>query len=102
MRVKAQRILWARIQHGMGRNKKSGLSHVLVENKDGTHDRISKKLTMEAAIIPRNIEHFSQADGLPFTNAPLTDVFGRYGTNNARKCYYTAYATSSLSKPQSQ
>jgi AAA+ ATPase superfamily predicted ATPase len=63
MRAEAQRILWARIRRGMGRNKKSGLSHVLVENEDGSHDRISEKITMEAAIISRNIEHFSQADG---------------------------------------
>jgi hypothetical protein len=83
MRAEEQRNSWARIRRGMGRNSKSGLSHVLVENADGTSNRISEKLQMEAAIISRNIEHFSQADGSPFTTTRLTDVFGRYGTNKA-------------------
>jgi hypothetical protein len=54
---------------------------VLVQNEDGTTERISDKLQMETSIISRNIMHFSQADGSPFTKEPLTDLFGRYGVN---------------------
>jgi hypothetical protein len=44
---------------------------------------ISDPQEVEQAIIRRNIKHFGQADGTPFTSQALIDIFGRDGDSKA-------------------
>jgi hypothetical protein len=81
MKAESQRNSWSRIRRCMGKGKKSGLTHILIEMEDGTTECITEKEEMENKIIDRNISHFSQADGSPFTVSPLIDLLGRYGTS---------------------
>jgi hypothetical protein len=85
MKAESQRNSWSRIRRCMGKGKKSGLTHILIEMEDGTTECITEKEEIENKIIDRNISHFSQADGSPFTISPLIDILGRYGTSDEAK-----------------
>ncbi len=80
IQAEEQRHAWCRMRRAMGKGKKSGLSSILVENEDGTTERITDKTDMEGKLIEQFQKHYSQADGTPFTQSPLTDILGRYGT----------------------
>jgi hypothetical protein len=80
IQAEQQQHAWSRMRRAMGKGKKSGLSSILVEKKDGTTDRITDKAGMEEKLIEQFQKHYSQADGTPFTRSPLTDILGRYGT----------------------
>jgi hypothetical protein len=56
---------------------------------------------MYEKIIERNKIHFSQADGTPFTVSPLTDILGRYGTNqNADEILAGTYPLETIELPK--
>jgi exonuclease III len=80
-KAEESRTVYARLRRLMGKDKKGGLSHVLVEKDDGRVECVHDLREINALLLERNRKHFSQADGTPFTTAPLVDLFGRYGTN---------------------
>jgi hypothetical protein len=80
IQAEEQRHAWCRMRRAMGKGKKSGLSSILVENEDGTTRWITDKAEMEKKLIEQFQKHYSQADGTPFTQSPLMDILGPYGT----------------------
>jgi hypothetical protein len=63
----------------MGKTKSGPMDHILQE-QNGTIVRIQDPTEMNKVIIERNIQHFSQADGTPFTIEPMIEVTGLFGT----------------------
>jgi hypothetical protein len=65
-----------------GSSIQGGLSHILIPNTQNNNDsfqRIYEKEKIDECLLDRNIEHFSQADGTPFTVSPLIDILGEDG-----------------------
>jgi hypothetical protein len=66
-----------------GRSSQGGLTHILISNKHNnnveTYQRVFDKEEIDNNLLERNIEHFSQADGTPFTTSPLIDIVGEDG-----------------------
>jgi ribonuclease HI len=79
-RAENQKESYKRLRRFMGKGMKGGLTHILIEQPDGTTECITDKQEMYERIVERNKVHFGQADGTPFTVSPLTDILGRYGT----------------------
>ena len=77
-----KRRVFRKLRGVMGKLKSSGLDHILRETVNGTTERIGKKEDMFKAIIERNIQHFSQADGTPFTIDPLKSLIGPTATSD--------------------
>ena len=77
-----KRRIFRKLRGVMGKLKSGGLDHVLKINGEGGEERISDKDRMYDEIIKRNREHFSQADGTPFTVEPLRSLIGETATNN--------------------
>jgi hypothetical protein len=69
----------------LGKNNRSGLTFLLVENTDGTHRNVFNKDEINELLIERFSMHFSQADGTPFTKEPLWSLFGPDGSNEASR-----------------
>jgi hypothetical protein len=64
-----------------GTKATGGISHVLVPSQN-PHDpprRVQVKEELDETILERNIKHFSQAHGTPFTVEPLSMVLGYDG-----------------------
>lgn len=76
-----RRRIFRKLRGVMGKIKSGGLDHVLKLNGEGREERISDKDQMFEEIIKRNIKHFSQADGTPFTCEPLRSLLGQTATN---------------------
>jgi hypothetical protein len=81
LKAEQSRESWARLRRMLGKGAKGGLTHILVETTDGNLESIADKEEMFDRIIERNKIHFAQADGTPFTTAPIVDHLGRFGTN---------------------
>jgi hypothetical protein len=79
-RAENQKESYKRLRRIMGKAAKGGLTHILIEQPDGSTECITDKQEMYNRIVERNKAHFGQADGTPFTVSPLTDILGRYGT----------------------
>lgn len=82
-KAEARQAIFNRLRRIMGKNNHGGVSHVLVEKASGEWEAVTEKDRINELLIDRNREHFSQADGTPFTIQPLRDLFGKYGTNEA-------------------
>jgi hypothetical protein len=65
----------------LGKNNRSGLTFLLVENTDGTLRNVFNRDEINELLIDRFSVHFSQADGTPFTKEPLLSMFGPDGSN---------------------
>jgi hypothetical protein len=69
-----------------GKQAQGGITHVLVPEKiDGEEflHRIYEKSKVDTTLLHRNITHFSQAEGTPFTTSPLLDILGDDGCTPA-------------------
>jgi hypothetical protein len=65
------------LRHG---RSQGGLTHILIPQADSdTFQRVYEKEHIDESLLHRNIEHFSQADGTPFTTSPLIDIVGEDG-----------------------
>jgi hypothetical protein len=65
-----------------GKQAHGGITHLLVpETVNGNEilHRVFKKTEVDNTLLQRNIKHFSQADGTPFTTSPLLDIIGPDG-----------------------
>jgi hypothetical protein len=60
-----------------------GISHLIIDNADGTHSRIDDRDAMNLQLHERNRRHFRQAHGTPFTIPPLLDLLGYDGCTDA-------------------
>jgi hypothetical protein len=56
--------------------------------KDIIWKSVSEPSELEETILQNNKKHFQQANGTPFTTAPLIDIFGPTGTNDAAEKLY--------------
>jgi hypothetical protein len=83
LKAEQSRESWTRLRRVVGKSAKGGLTHVILEDDNGNLESISDKAAMFQKIIERNKVHFAQADGTPFTTAPIIDYLGRLGTNEA-------------------
>jgi hypothetical protein len=80
-----------------GNKSSGGISHILIKTPtQNTHTttghiqqtptqytRIQGKTDLDAALLERNIKHFRQAHGTPFTTSPLIEILGDNGCNEA-------------------
>lgn len=69
-----------------GKNGQGGITHLLVPSKQPDNDsfqRIFDKTEVDNTLLDRNIDHFAQADGTPFTTSPLLDLLGEDGCSDA-------------------
>jgi hypothetical protein len=87
-----QRKCWQLLRTIIHGNKTSGgISHVLIPlppdintpKEQTPPQRIQTKQDMDNVLIDRNIDHFAQAHGTPFTISPLLDLFGTDGCTEA-------------------
>lgn len=65
-----------------GTKSTRGISHILIPVTQGhqtSFREIYQKDEVDENLLHRNIEHFSQADGTPFTISPLIDIIGEDG-----------------------
>jgi hypothetical protein len=72
---------YRRLKQVMGKTHSGPMDHVLAVLHDGTTIRIDTAEEMNRALVERNIKHFSQADGTPFTREELQTILGRYATS---------------------
>jgi hypothetical protein len=69
-----------------GRTTQRGLTHIFIPNKQATvetYKTIFEKEKIDNCLLHRNVDHFLQADGSPFTTAPLLDIIGEDGCSPA-------------------
>jgi hypothetical protein len=87
-----QQKCWQLLRTIIHGNKTSGgISHVLIPlppdintpQEPTPPQRIQTKQDMDNVLIDRNIDHFAQAHGTPFTIPPLLDLFGTDGCTEA-------------------
>jgi hypothetical protein len=87
-----QRKCWQLLRTIIHGQKTSGdISYVLIPvppnpdtpNINPTPRRIQTKPQMDKVLLDRNINHFSQSYGTPFTISPLLEVFGTDGCTEA-------------------
>ena len=69
--AEAARKLWSRIKIASRRHQRSALTHVKIPNASGGYDIIDDPAEIQERLIDRNIRHFSQATGTPFTEPDL-------------------------------
>jgi hypothetical protein len=70
-----------------GNNSTGGLTHILIPDKDKeptTYQRIQQKIDLDSMLLQRNITHFNQAQGTPFTTSPCINIVGK--TDVLQKC----------------
>jgi hypothetical protein len=81
--VKAERKkkTFERLRRILGKTNNGGLTHII----DSKEELVLDPAEMFALLLERNKGHFSQADGTPFTQPAMTDLFGKYGTNAMSK-----------------
>jgi hypothetical protein len=86
-----QRRCWKLLRNIIhGHKTAGGLSHILIPNTtndptfpDPPPRRIQIKQELDPVLLTRNINHFRQAHGTPFTIQPLLNIFGSDGCNDA-------------------
>ena len=69
--AEAARKLWHRIKITAKRHNRSTLTHLKIPNSLGSYDIIDDPEDILDRLIQRNINHFTQATGTPFTKPPL-------------------------------
>ena len=80
LRAEEQKEVFARLRCIMKKENRGALTHVLVD-VDGRIQSVHDQNAINDLLTQRNAQHFSQAEGTPFTVPPMTTLFGRYGTN---------------------
>jgi hypothetical protein len=70
-----------RLRRILGKTNNGGLTHII----NSKEEMVLDPAEMFAMLLERNKGHFSQADGTPFTQPAMTDLFGKYGTNAMSK-----------------
>ena len=81
LRAEAIKATFARLRGIMKQAHTGALNHVLTEDSNGDTTAIRDQMEINELLLRRNTKHFSQADGTPFTQRPITELLGRYGTN---------------------
>jgi hypothetical protein len=78
-----QQRCWKKFQMMRQEGKTAGgISHVLIRSNEATPHRINDKDELDVVLLERNVEHFQQAQGTPFTISPLLDLIGHNGCSN--------------------
>ena len=86
LQIEAQRDMFRRISHIMGKANNNSTTHVSIINENGQKEDITDKQKMEDAIIEENIKKFHQTEPTcPFIQQPLQSHFGFYGEGKATK-----------------
>jgi hypothetical protein len=80
-RAEARKRIFTKLKRIKGKTINSGLDHIITTDIQGNNIPIYDPEKMFSAIIERNIQHFSQADGTPFTIEPLKSLLGPYATS---------------------
>ena len=80
LKAEAQKEVLARLRSIMKKEHMGALSHLLIE-ENGRFRSIHDQDEINILLTRRNAQHFSQADGTPFTIPTLASIFGKYGTN---------------------
>ena len=75
--------IYRRCNSALRRPHHRPLTHVIATSPGGSRHTIIDQSNLEDALNNRNRNHFSQADGTPFTAFPLVTTFGPHGTNAA-------------------
>jgi hypothetical protein len=94
MKREARRKMYDNINNFYKDQDRSGIKRILVplndpkDSKDIIWGEITDPKEVERRLIQRNKEHFQQANGTPFTESPLLDIFGQAGTNQAAEDLY--------------
>lgn len=83
-RAEEMKATFARLRRILKGEHRGALSYIQVDDGNGNISNIQDQHEINDLLIERNLKHFSQADGTPFTSTPLTTLLGRYGTN--RNC----------------
>ena len=90
-RTKTDKKLFATLRHHFHPCTRSGISHLLLPDKDAngsSTNNVDQATSWKSETCPqeildklleRNITHFGQAQGYPFTTSPLYDKFGYDG-----------------------
>jgi hypothetical protein len=84
-----QRKCWKILRNIIHGDKTTGgISHVLIPSPTNQMpnkppSRIQGKNDLDPTLLHRNIDHFSQAHGTPFTISPLLDMIGEDGCTQA-------------------
>jgi hypothetical protein len=81
VKAEKKKKVFEKLRRLLGKTNNGGLTHI-IDSKD---ELVLDPAEMFALLLERNKGHFSQADGTPFTQPPMTDLFGKYGTNAASK-----------------
>jgi hypothetical protein len=75
-----QQKCWRKLQlFKQDQRSPGGISHVLIRTNEPTPRRINDKQEIDEVLLHRNIDHFQQAQGTPFTISPLLDIIGHDG-----------------------
>ena len=85
IRAEAQKETFARLRRIMKNENRGALNHLQIQEEDDRVRHIYDQKEISDLLIEQNAKHFSQADGTPFTKPPLTNLFGKYGTNKQSK-----------------
>lgn len=108
-----QRQCWATLRSlTQGTKTSGGISYILIPITSHTinpitgkttitissYDRIQTKSELDIALLNRNIHHFAQAAGTPFTTSPLSDLFGFDGCNEAAEQILRGTIPSNITK----
>jgi hypothetical protein len=87
-RKKKDQQLYKTLKHHFHPIHNSGLTHIIIPDKDkqgvptdnvddaDTWKTETEPTTVLQKIMERNIKHFGQADGTPFTTEPIFEKFG--------------------------
>lgn len=94
-RIQKDKKLYNTLRHHFRPTNRSGLTHLMVPDKD-IHDNPTNDVEAAATwwsetqpqqvldlLFTRNITHFGQAEGTPFTVSPIKDLFGYNGMQGA-------------------
>jgi hypothetical protein len=79
--AEAKKRVYEKLKRIKGKILSSGLDHIIIQDANGSQETIFDPDIMYKRLIDRNIKHFSQADGTPFTVEPLKSLLGPYGTS---------------------
>ena len=71
-----QQQVHAKLGRYLNPKSKQSLTHVERSTKGGATERLVLKEDMEDALLEHHQEHFSQAQGTPFTHPYLEDLLG--------------------------
>ena len=80
-KAETRREIFAKLKRLKNKQASHGINNILIEDEDGAQVSITDPDDMNKTIIAHNREHFSQADGAPFTIEPLKSLLGSCATN---------------------